>query len=75
MPCAAVKPIIKECLAGVDVREVNVDKEPDHAAACGVQSIPTLVFYAASGSEVGRLAGSTTKAKVNAMLKKTQEAT
>ena len=48
-PCRKLAPILEE-IAGeyagkIDVYKIDVDKEPELAAAFGVQSIPTLVFW------------------------------
>ena len=47
-PCKMVAPILEELAeeyAGkIDVYKIDVDKEPELAAAFGVQSIPTLLF-------------------------------
>ncbi len=47
-PCRKLAPIL-EVIAGeyagkIDVYKIDVDKEPELAAAFGVQSIPTLLF-------------------------------
>ena len=47
-PCRKLAPILEE-IAGeyagkIDVYKIDVDKEPELAAAFGVQSIPTLLF-------------------------------
>lgn len=55
-PCKMLAPVLDE-LAGeyagkVDIYKVDVDKEPELAAAFGIQSIPTLLFIPMEGSPI-----------------------
>jgi thioredoxin 1 len=48
-PCKMMTPILKE-LAGIlgdraRIVKVDIDKNPDVAAACQVQSVPTLILF------------------------------
>lgn len=52
-PCKSLAPVLDE-LAGeyagkVDIYKVDVDKEPELAAAFGIQSIPTLLIIPMKG--------------------------
>ena len=52
-PCKALAPtlddIAKSYAGKVDVYKIDVDKEPELAAAFGVQSVPTLLFIPMTG--------------------------
>jgi len=43
-PCAAIEPTLEVLSERVPVGRVNVDEEPDLAAAYGVLSLPTVVL-------------------------------
>jgi thioredoxin 1 len=49
-PCKAIAPVLEklaqEYTGKVIVAKVNVDENPDTASKYGVQSIPTLLFFA-----------------------------
>lgn len=55
-PCRMLSPIIEELSNEIEIYKVNVDKREDIAAANGVMTIPTLVFYK-NGKEEKRLIG------------------
>ncbi|GEM_PF-1785662 len=59
-PCVAYGPILESYAAtapeDVTVLKVNVDDHNTLAAAYGIRSIPTTVFFK-NGEEVGRLGG------------------
>jgi thioredoxin len=49
-PCKMLAPVLEEIAAaqpGVKVVKVNVDQNPALAARYGIQSIPTLLYFAA----------------------------
>ena len=49
-PCKMLAPVLEEIAAaqpGVKVAKVNVDQNPALAARYGIQSIPTLLYFAA----------------------------
>ena len=52
-PCRALSPVLEELsdeYAGkVDIYKVDVDENPELAAAFGIRSIPTLLFAAGEG--------------------------
>ena len=66
-PCRMLAPIIDEIAeeyAGtVTVGKINVDEQPQLAAAFGVESIPTLVAFK-NGVPLGALVGLQTKESV-----------
>ena len=69
-PCRMVGPIVEEIARenpDVVVAKVNVDEEPELAAAFGVVSIPTLVVLR-NGEETRRVIGARPKAQILAML-------
>ncbi len=59
-PCRALTPIIeeleKEFLDTAVVAKVNVDEEPQIAAALSIRAMPTIVFFK-DGEEIERLVG------------------
>lgn len=59
-PCRAVAPIIeelaKENAGSIKVAKINIDDNPNTAAAYGVSSIPTLMFFK-DGEVAERLVG------------------
>ena len=63
-PCKMVAPLLDEIAAGqagqVKVAKVNVDDHPALAARFGIQSIPTLLYFA-GGKLVDRTVGVTSK--------------
>ena len=69
-PCRMVGPVVEEIARenpDVVVAKVNVDEEPELAAAFGVVSIPTLVVLR-NGVESKRVVGARPKAQILAML-------
>ena len=70
-PCKMVSPIIAEIAeeyeGKVKVGKVNVDEEPELAAAFRVDSIPTLVVMK-DGNIVNRAVGYRPKEQITAML-------
>jgi len=59
-PCHAIKPVIesvmKDYVEKVELKEIDVDKNPSDAQKYGVMSIPTLVLLK-EGKEVDRKVG------------------
>ncbi len=69
-PCRMVSPIVDEIAEQNPqylVGKINVDEQPDLAAAFGVASIPTLVVMK-GGKIVNQAAGARPKAQILAML-------
>ena len=69
-PCRMVGPIIEEIANERDdiiVGKINVDQNPDLAAAFGVSTIPTLVVIK-NGEIVNRSAGARPKPQILALL-------
>ena len=69
-PCRMVSPIVDEIAEQNPqylVGKINVDEQPDLAAAFGVASIPTLVVMK-DGKIVNQAAGARPKAQILAML-------
>ena len=58
-PCKSLTPTLEELSAEyegkVDIYKVDVDSEPELAAAFGVRSIPTLVFIPLTGAPQTRV--------------------
>lgn len=52
-PCKQLSPVLAELAAQYDgqvvIYKIDIDKQPEVAAAFGVQSIPTLLFIPAGG--------------------------
>ena len=62
-PCRMVGPVLDELAGEMDgtvFGKVNVDDQPELAAAYGVMSIPTLILFR-EGEEIGRLVGARPK--------------
>tara|TARA_R110002167_G_scaffold8332_1_gene38643 strand:+ start:71 stop:382 length:312 start_codon:yes stop_codon:yes gene_type:complete len=63
-PCKALTPIIKELegefLDKAVVAKVNVDNEPQIAAALSIRAMPTIIFFK-DGVEIERLVGMSSK--------------
>lgn len=76
-PCRAIAPVIEAVAAGSPdgtvVGKVDVDADPGLAAAHGVQSIPTLVFFR-DGVEVHRLVGLASKGAIQEKLAELSQA-
>ena len=69
-PCRMVSPIVDEIAAendGILVGKVNVDEEPELAAAFGVSSIPMLVVVK-NGEVVNQSVGAKPKQQILAMI-------
>lgn len=69
-PCRAMSPSIEALMemyntqdSDVEIKKVNVDKEPDLTSKYGIRSIPTLVFVK-DGTETDRLNGAVPKEKI-----------
>ena len=57
--CKALQPVIEQIAKeypDIKFSDVNIDDDPDKAAAFGVTTLPTLVFLK-DGAEVGKLMG------------------
>lgn len=74
-PCKVIAPTLeelaKEYAGQIYVYKVDVDKEPQLAAAFGIQSIPTLLFIPMSGnpqSEMGAIPKEAFKDKIDNFL-------
>ncbi|MDD6034014.1 MAG: thioredoxin [Oscillospiraceae bacterium] len=69
-PCKMLSPVvdqIAEEVDGVKVCKVNVDEEPDLAAAYGVESIPTLILFR-DGEIDNQMVGVRPKAAIVSMI-------
>lgn len=70
-PCKALSPILEQVAAAeahrVTVAKVDVDAEPDLAAAYGVRALPTLVLFR-NGQPVDRIVGLQSAAAIRARL-------
>ena len=56
-PCRMVAPILEKVAAEMDgkatIAKVNIDEEPDAAAAYGVSSIPTMILFVDGKEPIG----------------------
>ncbi len=79
-PCKNMVPVIDELqdeLPGLLIEKINVS-EADRgrpgdglmAEAFGVQAVPTFIFIKPDGTEINRVVGGTTKAKLLELLSK-----
>lgn len=70
-PCQMVSPVVKEIAEEyankIKVGKVNVDEEPELAAAFGIESIPTLMVFK-NGKAVNMAVGYRDKAQIIEML-------
>ena len=70
-PCRMVAPILEKVAAEMDgkatIAKVNIDEEPDAAAAYGVSSIPTMILFV-DGKEAARSVGLLPKDRLLAAL-------
>jgi len=69
-PCRAMLPAIEALMeehniegSDIEIKKVNVDKEPELTEKYGIRSIPVLVFLK-DGEEFTRTAGTQTKDKI-----------
>ena len=66
-PCRMVAPILEKVAAEMDgkatIAKVNIDEEPDAAAAYGVSSIPTMILFV-DGKEAARMIGANPKSAI-----------
>lgn len=66
-PCRMVAPILEKVAAEMDgkatIAKVNIDDEPDAAAAYGVSSIPTMILFV-DGKEPARMIGANPKSAI-----------
>ena len=65
-PCRTVAPILDQLASerhDVTFAKLNVDQNPNTAAAFGVQSIPLLVFFR-DGREAGRVVGAVPRGQI-----------
>ncbi len=66
-PCRMVAPILEKVAAEMDgkatIAKVNIDEEPDAAAAYGVSSIPTMILFV-DGKETARMIGANPKSAI-----------
>jgi thioredoxin 1 len=71
-PCRALAPTIEaiaEQFDGrADVAKLDIDQNPETAAAHGIRSIPTVLIFR-GGREVGRIAGLQPRARYEQALK------
>ena len=67
-PCKMIGPIIddliKEYEGKVEIIKVNVDENPNSAAAFGIRSIPTLLVFDNSGELKKKQSGAIPKSKI-----------
>jgi thioredoxin 1 len=73
IPCKAMAPILEQLRVDytgrLEVRFIDVWKTPDEAQPYGIRMIPTQVFYAADGRELGRHEGFISRDEILAMWK------
>ena len=66
-PCRMVAPILEQVAAEMSgkatIAKVNIDEEPDAAAAYGVSSIPTMILFV-DGKETARMIGANPKSAI-----------
>ena len=66
-PCRMVSPILEKVAAEMDgkatIAKVNIDENPDAAAAYGVSSIPTMILFV-DGKEAARMIGANPKSAI-----------
>ena len=66
-PCRMVAPILEKVAAEMDgkatIAKVNIDEDPDAAAAYGVSSIPTMILFV-DGKEAARMIGANPKSAI-----------
>ena len=69
-PCRMVSPLVDEIAEQADgfaVGKINIDEQPELAAAYGVMSIPTLMVFK-GGEVVDKAVGARPKAAILAMV-------
>lgn len=70
-PCRAIAPHIEELAAQyfgkVKVGKLNVDEEPNTAAALGIRALPTLLLFK-NGQVVEQVVGAVSKSRLDEMI-------
>lgn len=68
-PCKQLAPVIEQIKSevGIEVRDVDVEQEPDTAAFFGVIGVPTLILLK-DGQPVQRMSGYQPKERIIAMI-------
>lgn len=69
-PCRAMSPTISKLMeemnvegSEIEIKKVDVDKDPDLTSKFGIRSIPTLIFLK-EGQEAERLNGAVSRDKI-----------
>jgi thioredoxin 1 len=72
MPCRAVAPVVEQLASDytgrLKVGKLNVDENPETAAAYGIRSIPTLALFR-DGVPVEGVLGAVPKAQLEQMIR------
>ena len=69
--CRLIDPVVNRVVgghSGVVLKKINVGEEKDVADRHGVVALPTLVFLAPDGRELGRMSGSMTGKQIEGAL-------
>ncbi len=68
-PCIAMTPAVHEAMKNhvVELKEINVDEDPDNAVKYEIRAIPTLVLVK-DGEAVGKMVGLRTSIEIDKFL-------
>lgn len=73
-PCKTISPMIEdlsiEYQESVIIGKIDVEESDDLSVEFKIRSVPTIVFLDKTGTEVSRLVGAQTKAKIEENIKK-----
>ena len=69
-PCRQINPILDSLKSeGLNIIDIDIDKEQDLAQECSIRSVPTLIMFE-NGKEVSRVVGFQSKEQIKDLYNK-----